>query len=265
MNRVKAIIVDDEARARDGLSSMLLKIQEIELVAICKNGLEAIDTLNSQKVDLMFLDIQMPGIDGFDVLNSISDPKPFIIFVTAFDQYAIKAFDHHALDYLLKPFPDDRFLRSVNRALNLINRQNEFRQNDYSDLIEYLSKQGKNQNSLITNTQKNFEKLIFRSEGKIILLSYKEIYWIEGYDYYVKIHHASGIHLLKESLKKLLTKLPDSEFIRVHKSAIVSISKIQEMIPIGHNDYELRLENEARVKASRNYKEQLLNKLNMDN
>lgn len=265
MNKVRTIIVDDESKARDGLSSMLVKFPEIELIGACKNGLEAIDMLNQQQIDLVFLDIQMPGIDGFDVINSISDPKPFVIFVTAFDQYAIKAFDHHALDYLLKPFSDDRFFDSVNRALGLIASKKEFtKETDYSDLLAFLSDKMLKRKSLVPSTSNTSEKLVFRSEGKIILLLYSDIYWIEGYDYYVKLHHKQGFYLLKESLKILLTKLPESQFTRVHKSAIVNITKIKEMVPMGHNDYEITLENKECVKVSRNFKNQLLDKINFE-
>lgn len=256
MQRIKTIIVDDEASAREGVLFLLQKDPHIEVIAICKNGIEAIDAINDFKVDLMFLDIQMPMVDGFEVIRSVAQSRlPEIIFTTAYDQFALKAFEVHALDYLLKPFTDDRFYKSLTQAKRIIQNQNA--KEDRQELIKIIS----NKNN---PTSKNIElidqadgveinRLIVKEAGHVNFINLGDILWIEAYDYYVKIHVSNRFHLLRKSMKNLEEILPKDHFARIHKSSIVNLQYIQHIKRLGNGEYEVQLKSGASMKVSRSY------------
>ncbi|MCE7991026.1 MAG: response regulator transcription factor [Roseivirga sp.] len=251
MNPIKAVIVDDEKTAREGLKSLLTEVVEVELVKSCKDGMEAIEYLQQGPCDLLFLDIQMPAISGFEVLKSIKSP-PATIFITAFDEFAVQAFEHHALDYLLKPFTNTRFFESVDRAKSMI-RSQKIQNATLHQLLEYLQQHDQPTELVSTNTTDK-SRLVIRSSGKIILLNTADIRWIEAYDYYIRIHCHDKTYVIRESLKGIQEKLPIEIFIRVHKSAIVNTSNIKSLEHLQNSEYMINLNDGTQVKVSRSYK-----------
>lgn len=256
MRKITTIIADDEKKARSGLENMVRSYNTLELVAICKDGVECIEMTDALKPDLLLLDIQMPGVDGLDVMKSIAH-QPFVIFITAYDQYAIKAFEVHALDYLLKPFSNARFEEA------LINAQKIISSSHFQGYLEVFDQfktatSPRHQDQPILNTRKD-HRLVIRSEGKILLLHHKNIHHIDGYDYYVKIQ-ADQTHLVKDSLKNLLTHLPE-QFMRVHKSHIINLDNLESLESIGHSELLAILTNGSKIRVSRNYSQDLLQRI----
>ena len=271
MKPINTIIVDDEFEAREGIKILLEGDDEIEVLGLCKNGVDAIDMINEHQVDLMFLDIQMPVINGFEVVNSLAKVRiPHIIFVTAYDQFALKAFEIHAIDYILKPFTNARFAEGLARAKQLIMQKELMsEQEKFRALSEELTQNDNNQDQIIISADKHEgqdkQRLIVKEKGRIIFIPISDILWLEAFDYYVKIHVKNQFHLIRESLKKLESKLPSSQFIRIHKSTIVNQSYIQEIKLEASSDYIVRLIDQTVLKVSRGYKaviKKLLTKIN---
>ena len=254
MSKVKTVIVDDEKKAREGLQTLVAEDSDILLVKTCKNGVEAVEFLKKHSCDLLLLDIQMPAVTGFEVLKSLDRP-PFTIFITAYDQYALKAFEHHALDYLLKPFTNDRFFEALNRAKKLIKGQNSVSNKRLNQLLDYIHKDN-DEESLIHSGNENPERLVIRSNGKIILLQSQQIERIEADDYYIKIHLGNVQYMIRESLKKIHERLPAS-FLRIHKSTLVNTNFIKHLEHLQNAEYMLSLESGVTVKVSRTYKNDL--------
>lgn len=261
MIKLKLILVDDEPAAREGLQTLLSSDAEIEVKAICKNGLEAIEAIEVHQPDIVLLDIQMPEIDGFDVLRSIPSPWPQIIFITAHDQFAIKAFSYHALDYLLKPFSDERFYQSLARAKEMA------RQRQTTDLsikmLELLQLKNEGEATLIgsAKTSNVLQKLVVKDSGKVILIPWEEIAYIKADDYVVRIQYLGKVTVVRESLKKLETILPPDRFMRTHKSYIVNLTKILEIENDLSGGLLLKLMDKSEIPVSKHYKEALSQKL----
>ena len=254
MRKIRVIVVDDEQEARNGLKLLLDNDQEVEVLKICKNGIEAIDALNDFKVDLMFLDVQMPGIDGFEVIKNVSKENiPFVIFCTAYDQYALEAFRVHAFDYLLKPFTDKAFYDSLHRAKDLI--QQKETQQKLEGIFNLASSERANTNSLLDEGIASIDRLIVKENDKVHFVKLEDIHWIEAFDYYVKIHVEGHFYLLRESMKKLETKLPPARFGRIHRSSIVNLDKIKNIEIIGNGEYLAHLQIGETLKVSRSYKQ----------
>ncbi|HEY5825338.1 MAG TPA: LytTR family DNA-binding domain-containing protein [Cyclobacteriaceae bacterium] len=259
MNKLKLIIADDEPAAREGLQALVRSDDEIELAGSCKNGVEAIEVIETIKPDIILLDIQMPEVSGFDVVRSITLPWPQIIFITAYDQYAIQAFEHHALDYLLKPFSDERFYKSLTRAKQMVRDQHTaIRSNQMMELLRVRTGE---ETTLIGNeaTAHSLQKLVVKDSGKIILIPWGEIACIKADDYTVRIHYSGKIIVVRETLKKLETILPPSQFIRTHKSYMVNITKIREIENDISGGLILKLGDNFSIPVSKNYKNILNN------
>lgn len=247
--KIKTLIVDDEPLARDRVRRFLRDETEIEIVGECGNGAEAIEFIKKEKPELVFLDIQMPEKNGFDVVKSL-DAKtiPTIIFATAYDQYALQAFDASALDYLLKPFNRERFHRAVTRAREHI--ENKKRGN----LDERIA-------SLIADlkTEKKYlERLVVKSVGRVFFLKIDEIDWIEAAGNYLKLHVGRDSHLIRETMNSIEAKLNPDKFLRIHRSTIVNIDRIKELHPMFSGDYDVVLQNGTKITLSRNYRERFL-------
>lgn len=265
MRRFKTIAVDDEKKARDGIRVLLEKDKEIDLVAICENGMVAIEAIERFRPEILFLDIQMPEINGFEVLNSLpADIMPAVIFTTAYDQYALKAFEIHAIDYLLKPFTDDRFYQALERAKDHIDSAAlQDLQDNLSRLLKnYVKSQAANpQASLIQGTTADnsplTDRLVIKSSGKVYFLTFDEILSIEAQDYFVKIITPSAHYMVRERLKNIATRLPENVFLRVHRSTIVNIRAIRSWEPFFNGDFYLTLTNGKQIKGSRNYRKPL--------
>ena len=250
MDKIKAVIVDDEAPALANLQLLLAKEEGIDLVAICSDGLMAIEAIREHQPDLLFLDIQMPEVSGFDVITAIPPAsRPYVIFVTAYDQYALKAFEVNAVDYLLKPFDDKRFEEAISKAKGLLQQQ---KQRDLQEKIGLLLRHLDQE-----QTQKYLRKLSIRQGSKISFLKVEDILWIEADNQYVKIHLKTASHLMRQSLSYLDQHLDPTAFYRTHRSAIVNVHRIESIEPYFKGDYHIRLENGTIVKLSRHRTEGL--------
>ncbi len=263
MNKLKTVIIDDEKKAREGLLKMLQKDPLVDIVSVSLNGIQAIEFINKNKVDLAFLDIQMPGIDGFDVLNSIHPSQmPFVIFVTAYDQYALKAFEYHALDYILKPFTDERFYEALAHAKKSILDKNIHENKSKLEklLLEFQSKisHSENLHDLVRTAENIDKRIIIKTSGKkIILVNLEDIEWIEAFDYYIKIHTINETYVIRESLKNMELRLPSSIFLRIHKSTIVNTKYIKQIVTHKNSEYNLTLTNGDILKVSRSYSDKI--------
>ncbi|HQU85101.1 MAG TPA: LytTR family DNA-binding domain-containing protein [Pyrinomonadaceae bacterium] len=247
--KIKTLIVDDEPLARDRVRRFLRDEKEIEIVGEAGNGAEAIEFIKKENPELVFLDIQMPEKNGFEVIKSLDAKSlPTIIFVTAYDNYALQAFDASALDYLLKPFNRERFSRAVARACEHI--ENKKRGN----LDERIA-------SLIADlkTEKKYlERLVVKSVGRVFFLKTDEIDWIEAAGNYLKLHVGRESHLIRETMNSIESKLDPDKFLRIHRSTIVNIDRIKELHPMFSGDYDVVLQTGAKITLSRNYRERFL-------
>lgn len=245
---MRVIIVDDEIDACEGLATLLAADQSIELAAICRNGKEAVAAIQAHRPDVLFLDIQMPGMNGFEVIQQLDIAfLPFIIFTTAFDEFALDAFRVHALDYLLKPFTDDRFYDALAHAKRaLVQKQSGQYAAKLKSLLQDWTPDTVSPPPIST-------RLLLRSSGKTHFLAYEQVVWVEGFDYYLKVHEATHFHLVRESLKHLLTRLP-AHFIRIHKSTIINTHHLLELEPASRGNCRLLLSNGKTLLMSKKYR-----------
>ena len=240
---VKVAIVDDEPLAREGLRALLEGDRDTQVVAECADGQAAIEAIRRTKPDIVFLDVQMPGLDGFDVIRALADagdPLPAVVFVTAYDQYALKAFDVHAVDYLLKPFHDERFAEALARAKA---RRGE-------DMTERIAR-------LLDERKPKIMRVLVKTGGRVLFIRADEIDWIEAADYYVKLHVAGKVHMLRESMAALEARLDPELFFRVHRSAIVNLERVRELQPFSRREHVLVLRDGTRLRLTRSRRERL--------
>jgi two-component system, LytTR family, response regulator len=240
--KVRTVIVDDEPLARSNLLVLLGSDPEIEVVAQCGSGGEAVEAIRRLQPDLLFLDVQMPECDGFDVLEMLGKDLPrATIFVTAYDQYALRAFEAGALDYLLKPFDNARFELALNRAKQRI-RTVENRQPLHPPRLD---------------------RIVVKSAGEVCFLKTSDIEWIEAADYYACLHVGAKTHLLRRSMAELEQDLDPNMFCRVHRSSIVNLERVQGLKLAEDGEYEIILENGTRVRLSRRYRKHLETRLGL--
>ena len=259
---IKTLVIDDEVEAREGISLLLQQDPEIELVGTSKNGLEAIQHIEAYQPELLFLDIQMPKINGFEVVNSLSGAEmPLVVFVTAYDQYALKAFEIHAIDYLLKPFTDERFFDCLTHAKSTLHQGNHKALHQLiSTYVASLPPQ--QESELLSASSKGLsQRLVVKSSGKIYFLTFEDIIWIEAQDYYIDIHLADHCYRVRESMKSMEQRLPESQFVRIHKSSIVNLTYIDRMEPFFNGEYMVFLRTGQKLKLSRGHKEKLWKRL----
>ncbi len=260
MALIKTIIIDDEEQAREGVRTLLEGDSEIQICAICKDGIESIEQINEHSPDLIFLDIQMPEINGFEVINNIRmNPLPTIIFVTAYDQYAISAFEIQALDYLLKPFTNARFNEVLERAKSHIKNKTLVNlNNQIAKLLKGIGDSASDSTNQIinevNNTRPAFNRLVIKASGKIHFVNFSDIYWIEADDYYVKIHTVNHTFMVRESLKGLGQRLDSTIFLRIHNSSIINTRHLKELEPYYNGEFFAHLTNGVKVKVSRGYR-----------
>jgi two-component system, LytTR family, response regulator len=254
MRKIRTIIVDDEPLAREGIRLLVQNDAPIEIISECANGREAVRAIDRHAPDLLFLDVQMPEMNGFDVLNQINIAQtPTVIFVTAYDNYALQAFEAQALDYLLKPFSDERFYRALARAKAQIeqNRIKEQNQKLKALITAYKSERRPDTSAPC------LERLIIKSAGRVLFLDAPEIDWIEAADYYVLLHVGDKSHILRETMTELEAKLDPRKFIRIHRSIIVNIERAVELRARGYGDYLVILRNGAKLKPSRRRRKEI--------
>jgi two-component system LytT family response regulator len=236
--KIRAIIVDDEPLARSNISARLRLDPAIEIVAECGSGIDAPALLRSARPDLVFLDVQMPEVDGFDVLELLGNDAPAaVIFVTAYDQYALHAFEAGALDYLLKPFDNARFDRALERAKEKIAASQEA-----------PAKQ---------------DRVAIKSAGEVLLIPLKEVDWIEAADYYACLHVGPRSHLLRRSMAELEQELDPAAFCRIHRSTIVNLARVRGLKLNADGDYNVLLADGTTLRLSRRYRKQLQERLGL--
>jgi two-component system LytT family response regulator len=226
------LIVDDEPLARASIAALLGGDSGISIVGECGSGTEAIEAVRAGKPSLLFLDVQMPGCDGFEVLERLGGDAPAaVVFVTAYDKYAIHAFEVEALDYLLKPFDDARFFRALVRAKAHLHQ--------------------------LTGEVRGMRRLIVKSAGRVVFLQTAEVDWIEAADYYACLHVGARTHLVRRSMSDLERDLDAKMFCRTHRSSIVNIARVRELRLDSNGEYEVVLNDGTKLKVSRSYREQL--------
>jgi two-component system LytT family response regulator len=232
---LRTLIVDDERLARARLVRLLRRREDVEIVGVACDGDEAVLMIAELQPDLAFLDVQMPGLSGFDVIDAVGNRMPAVIFTTAFDQYALRAFEVHALDYLLKPFDEERLGASIDRAAAMIrgSRTNP----GVREFLEQLAPP---------------ERFVVRTPGRIVFLPLAEVDWIEAAGNYVYVHAGRERHLIRGTLKAIESRF-DSQFARIHRSAIVNLQRVRELAPRAHGDCEVVLRGGARLPVSRTF------------
>lgn len=241
--------MDDEPIACRRLQRLLKNDPEIEVIAVCHNGEDAAEEIRALAPDLIFLDVQMPGMDGFEVLDALKgmEALPHVIFVTAYDQYAIRAFEVHALDYLLKPFDKKRFADALQRGKTEARKQPPPAERDlYTTLLNE-----------IRNQPRSMEHILIKSEGKVFFLKKDEIDWIEAQGKYASIHAGDESYLIREGMSELEDELETAKFLRIHKSTIVNIDRIKHLQPLLHGDYRVYMHDGTVLSVSRRYRQKL--------
>ena len=248
MSTIRALIADDESLARKFIRRLLKHENDVEIIGECSNGREAVAMIRKEKPDLVFLDVQMPEMDGFAVLDAVGvDNLPEIVFTTAYEGYALRAFELHALDYLLKPFDHVRFKAAMKHARErLLARQPNDSSLQIGTLLESIKAQ-----------QEHFDRLIVKADGRISFLSTSEIDWIEADDKYVHLHTAKGKRMVRQTLTAMEAQLDPKRFRRIHRSAIVNIERIREMQPLFNGEHSVLMDDGTKLTLSRTYKDKL--------
>src|SRR5262245_29115052 len=262
MKQIRTLIVDDEVLARRRSRNLLRGRGDFAVIGECTNGHEALIAIRRHAPDLVFLDVQMPDLDGFGVLAALTaDQLPVVIFVTAYDQYAVRAFEFHALDYLLKPFDDEGFERTLAGAGTPFEQQ-RFRQLSERMLALLEDHQGKpkfaaGKSSASPAQPRPPSRLIVKSTGRVFFIRIEEIDWIEAEGYYARLHVGGKSHLLRETLTNLESQLDQNRFLRIHRSTIVNLERIRELQTQSHGECTVVLNDGTNLKLSRGYRDRL--------
>lgn len=261
---IRTLIVDDEPLARRGIALRLARHVDVEIIGEAANGREAFFAVSEHRPDLMFLDVQMPGVDGFELLRAIPlTQMPLTVFVTAYDRYALKAFEANAVDYLLKPIEDDRFDAAMERVRSTLAERDAVAHRE--SLLRLLSRiKGQPELTLdeaLGSTDPvhgaNADRLSIRDGGRILLIALNEILWIDAAGDYMCVHTPTQTHVLRATLRELESKLDPRRFQRIHRSTIVNLGHVKELRPHQNGEYFLVLDSGQQLKLSRSYKEKL--------
>ncbi len=241
--KLRVLVVDDEPLARSRILELLTEEPDVEVVGQCRNGIEAVKAIQERQPELVFLNVKMPGLDGFEVLRSLDPARlPAVIFVTAYDKHAVEAFDVHAVDYLLKPYQPERFKRSLQRARELVRDQAKVLTARLARLLE-------------ADNPSHLTRFSIRAGGKTSFIPVKEVDWIEAAGNYLVLHAGRENHLLRETLNGLETKLPPKTFARVNRSALVNLERIKELEPSGPDTHVLTLRSGVKLPVTRSVRE----------
>ncbi|MGH7449773.1 MAG: LytR/AlgR family response regulator transcription factor [bacterium] len=255
MEKFRTIIIDDEPLARDSMRVLLERDPEIVIVRECANGHEALQAINEESPELLFLDVQMPEMDGFEVLAQVPISRmPIVIFVTAYDQHALRAFEVHALDYLLKSYSDERFEAALRRAKEQIRQK---KVNEVSQRLVALLDGQKPGRDPAPDNGIYLTRLVVKTGGRVFFLKTSEIDWIEAADYYIYLHAGGKSHLLRETMNALEQQLDPHKFQRIHRSTIVNLDRLKELQSHVHGDYTVILHDGTQLKLSRGYRPKL--------
>ena len=262
----RVLIVDDEPLSRQWLEDLLAGDEDVEIVGMATNGQEAIEAIKKHGPDLVFLDVQMPGLTGIDVVREIGpEQMPVTIFVTAYDQYALRAFELAALDYLVKPFDEKRFEQSFARAKRIINLQKmgemtgrlfKLVQEEEKDLKQEASKGGK--------STKYLERIAVEMRGQIRIVPVEEIDFVTASDHYAELHVGENVYITRERMQALEDRLDPEDFFRIHRSVIVKLDRIESLLVGAGGDYAVKLKDSRRLKVSRSRREELEARLGLN-
>ncbi len=249
MKKIRTVIIEDEAPAREILKHYLKDFEELEIIAECADGFSGLKTISFSKPDLVFLDIQMPRLTGFELIEVMTE-KPAIIFTTAYDQFAIKAFELNAVDYLLKPFPKERLHNAVKKVIEKIGKSKD-EEKSASSIIEKFPKSASTLN-----------RIVVRKGNAINLIPVERLKYVEAQDDYVMIYHAEGKALKQQTMKFYEENLPDKDFVRIHRSYIVSVQEINRIEPYGKDNHVAVLKSGEKLPVSRSGYKHLKEELN---
>jgi two-component system LytT family response regulator len=250
--KIRVLVADDEPLARERLRTLLSGEDWLELVAECHDGMQAIEAIPRLQPDLVFLDVQMPGATGFDVISRVGPARmPLVVFVTAFDRYALRAFDVHALDYLLKPFDRERFQQAIARARQQLERRSS---GDFERRLLELVQD-------LKPATNRMERFVIKAGGRVFFVRADEIDWIEAAGNYVKLHVGTDAHLFRETMNALEAQLDPDVFFRIHRSHIVNIERVKELQPWFNGEYVVFLRSGTRLTLSRGYREKLQDRI----
>jgi two-component system LytT family response regulator len=251
---LRLVIADDERLARQKVRMLLESEPNVTVIAECQDGKQTVSAINCFHPDLLLLDIQMPDLDGFQVLNEIpAQEMPVVIFTSAYDQYAIRAFEAHALDYLLKPFDQERLHQAIERArIELLNSENREVNHRIMELLSHI-KSG----AVGATPVEPQNRLVIKAKGRVIFLDMDDIDWVEAAANYVRLNAGKEAYLLRETISRTSERLNSDRFIRIHRSTIVNVGKIKELIPVNSGEYIVVLKNGKELSCSRGYRASL--------
>ncbi|MBN2166357.1 MAG: LytTR family transcriptional regulator DNA-binding domain-containing protein [Marinilabiliaceae bacterium] len=244
--KYKALVIDDETPARDIIKEYLKNVESISVIGECSNGFEALKIIQEQKPDMLFLDVQMPKISGLELLEVLDD-CPVVVFTTAYDQYALKAFELSAVDYLLKPFSKERFDQAIEKILEKLRKNNK---TDEKHLIERV------------NDQEIVNRIVVKSGSRIVVIPLVDIIYIEAQEDYVMIHTSKGRYMKSQTMHYYETHLSPDQFVRIHRSFIVNVSCVEKLEPYDRESYVAVLSSEIKLRVSRSGYKKLKNSLN---
>ena len=249
MSHLRALVVDDEPLARQRICTLLSAHDDVAVVGECQNGQEATRALKDGGIDLVFLDIEMPELDGFGVVDALPEHnRPAIIFVTAYNEHAVRAFDINALDYLLKPYDEPRFSAALDRARAQLKLDRDERQEFEQRMMSALSE---------LRGEGYIDRLAVKSGDQIVLVDVNDIDWIEAAGKHVRIHAGSSEHLLREPLQHLQDRLDPRKFARIHRSTIINLDAVQSLEPAFHGEFRVSLKDGTELTMSRGYRAKL--------
>jgi two-component system, LytTR family, response regulator len=248
---ISVLLVDDEPFARQSLKIFLAEHEGFRIIDECSNGLEAIQAINQQKPDLVFLDVQMPEVNGFEVLNEIeADNPPVVIFATAYEKYALQAFEASAIDYLLKPFIRSRFEEAIQKAIRYIHGSG-------SEWMMQMRALLKTYNRLKSAEGQFKNRILIKEKKKYFLVDLEDVYLFEASGDYVAVHKQKSTHLINDSMNNLESKLDPGQFVRIHRSTIINLRYIDNLQPYFNGEFHITMKNGAKVKLSRNYRDRI--------
>ncbi|MFL6299393.1 MAG: LytR/AlgR family response regulator transcription factor [Terriglobales bacterium] len=245
---IQTLIVDDEPLARDRVRQLLHTDPEFQVAGECRNGAEAVEAIRKARPDLIFLDVQMPEVDGFGVIEAIGARNmPAVIFVTAYDKYALRAFDENALDYLLKPYDERRFQRAVQRVKDHLHRGNS------GDVAQRMLAMLQD----VSPERKAMDRLVIKSDGRVVFLKTREVDYAEAAGNYLSLHVGKDTYLIRETMNAFEARLDPEKFLRIHRSTIVNIERIKEVQPWFKGEYVVTLRDGTELSLSRTYRDKL--------
>ena len=247
MNQIRTVIADDQPMARERLTALLSEEPDVQVVAACASGAEAVDAIQQHRPDLVFLDMQMPELDGFGVIAAIGpDRMPSVVFVTAYDEFALRAFDVHALDYLLKPFGRQRFQKALDRARDHLSRE---RAGDLARRLLALVDE-------VRPVRPRGERLVVRSGARLVFVEIRQVDWVEAEGNYVRLHVGDESHLIRATMHAVEARL-GSQFVRIHRSRIANMERVQELRVASNGEYEVVLRSGRALRVSRLYRDKV--------